>query len=83
MRLVTDFVQLNRYIKRPIHPFPSSNEIMKQIRPTSKCFMKLDAVNGYFQMALDEESSFFDNISLKKRTLQILERTDGPESNQQ
>ena len=58
LRLVTDFTYINRFIKRPIHPFPSSKDIMQGITSDSQVFMKIDAVHGYFQMALDEESSF-------------------------
>ncbi len=65
MRLVTDFTHLNKFIKRPTHPFPSSQEIMKKVKPTSKVFLKLDAVGGYHQMALDEESSYLTTFILK------------------
>ena len=58
VRLVTDFSYINQFISRPVHPFPSSKEILRSVLPESKVFAKLDAVNGYFQMALDEEDSF-------------------------
>ena len=57
VRMVTDFTNLNKSIDRPVHPFPSSAEIMQSIPPDAKFFAKLDAVHGYFQLALDEESS--------------------------
>ena len=44
-------------VKRPVHPFPSTREILQAIPVTAKYFAKLDAVHGYFQLALDEESS--------------------------
>ena len=44
-------------VKRPVHPFPSTREILQAIPVTAKYFAKLDAAHGYFQLALDEESS--------------------------
>ena len=57
VRLVTDYTRLNKFVKRPIHPFLSATEIMQSIPESAKFFEKLDAVHGYFQLALDEESS--------------------------
>ena len=58
VRLVTDFTRLNQFVERAVHPFPSSKEIVRAIPHTAKFFAKLDAVHGYFQLALDEESSY-------------------------
>ena len=55
--LVTDFTRLNKFVQRPTHPFPSTREIIEAIPPEAKLFCKLDAVHGYFQLALDERSS--------------------------
>jgi|GEM_PF-2645699 len=57
VRMVTDFIRLNEHVHRPEHPFPCVSEILKTIPSTAKYFAKFDAVNGYFQIALDEESS--------------------------
>ena len=54
VRLVTDFTALNKFVRRPTHPFPSTQEIIEAIPPDAKLFCKLDAVHGYFQLALDE-----------------------------
>ena len=40
-----------------MHPFPSVNNIVQAIPSSASIFAKFDAVNGYFQIALDEESS--------------------------
>ena len=37
MRLVVDLVQLNKYVKRPTHPFPSPRDIVASIDKNSKC----------------------------------------------
>ena len=57
VRMVTDFTGLNEFVERPVHPFPSVGEIVQSVPSTAKYFAKLDAVHGYFQLALDEESS--------------------------
>ncbi len=57
VRLVTDFQQLNKFVKRPVHPFSSSGEIIRSIPHTAKVFCTLDAVSGYFQIKLSEHSS--------------------------
>ena len=56
LRLVTDFTRLNKFIKRPVHPFPSANKIIQYMPSEAKVFAKLDAVQGYHQVELDEES---------------------------
>ena len=57
VRLVTDYRQINQFIDRPVHPFPSCKDIIRNIKPDSQWFLKFDAVLGYFQIPLDEESS--------------------------
>ena len=56
-RLVTDFSHLNRYVRRPVHPFPSTKEILSSLESGSTWFAKCDALAGYHQIPLDEESS--------------------------
>jgi hypothetical protein len=64
LRLVTDYTHLNRYLKRPIHPFPSAKEMMQGIKADSKVFMKLDAVSGYWQMPVAEEDQHLTTFLL-------------------
>jgi hypothetical protein len=64
VRLVTDYTHLNQFVMRPIHPFPSSLDILQNIHPRSTWFAKLDAVQGYFQIPLDEESSLLTTFLL-------------------
>jgi hypothetical protein len=63
-RLVTDYTRLNQYVKRPIHPFPATLDILQNINPNSKWFAKLDAIHGYFQIPLDTESSYLTTFLL-------------------
>ena len=57
VRLVTDYRQINTFIDRPVHPFPSCRNILRGLKPDSKWFLKFDAIQGYFQIKLDDESS--------------------------
>ena len=57
VRLVVDYRAINKFIDRPVHPFPSPRDVVRGILPSSRYFMKLDAVQGYYQVPLDEESS--------------------------
>ena len=56
VRLVVDFKDINRYILRPVHPFPSTADVLSSVDPTSKWFATLDATKGYWQVPLDEKS---------------------------
>ena len=57
LRLVVDYTGLNHYVKRPVHPFPATKDIISQLPPDAKYFAVLDAVQGYYQIELDEASS--------------------------
>ena len=57
VRLVVDYRGINKHIERPVHPFPSPRDILRGIKPDSKWFLKLDAVQGYYQVPLDKESA--------------------------
>ena len=63
-RLVTDFSPLNKYVKRPVHPFLCVDDTISSIPPTAKCFAKLDCKQGYFQIPLDKESSLLTTMLL-------------------
>ena len=52
VRLVTDYTKLNRFVVRPVHPFPSVSDIILSIPASAACFAKLDATHGYFQIPL-------------------------------
>ena len=54
LQLVTDLLHLNMYVKRPVHPFPSTRDIIAHIMASSRYFAKMDVVQGYFQILLDE-----------------------------
>jgi hypothetical protein len=56
LRFVVDYTGLNRHVKRPEHPFPSPSDLSSSIPSTAKLFVVLDAVKGYWQVELDQES---------------------------
>ena len=56
VRLVADFVHLNKYVKRPVHPFDSPRDILAKIDADAKHFAVFDAKSGYWQIPLDEKS---------------------------
>ena len=55
--MVTDFTKINKFVIRPVHPFLSVEDIVQCIPAGTAFFAKMDAIHGYFQLALDEESS--------------------------
>ena len=57
VRLVSDYMKLNRYVRRPVHPFPLVKEIVQALPARTKYFAKMDALHGYFQLVMDEQSS--------------------------
>ena len=58
VRLITDFSVLSKYIKRPVHPFPCVQDILRSIKSGMTHFCSLDAKQGYFQLQLDPESRY-------------------------
>lgn len=72
VRLVTDYRVLNKAVKRPVHPFSSVPDLIRQIRPTSRWFAKVDAVHGYFQVPLDDESADLTTFLLPSGRFQYL-----------
>jgi hypothetical protein len=47
-----------------VHPFPSPRDAVKNIKPESQWFCSFDALSGYYQIQLDEESSFLTTFLL-------------------
>ena len=56
VRLATYYSKINKFVKRPVHPFPSVADIVRSILAGTTFFAKMDLIHGYFQLALDEES---------------------------
>ncbi|XP_077862565.1 uncharacterized protein LOC144344556 [Saccoglossus kowalevskii] len=56
IRICMDPTKLNKAIRRAHHPTKTIEEIAARM-PNAKLFSKLDARSGYWQIALDEQSS--------------------------
>jgi transposase InsO family protein len=56
IRLCLDPRDLNKAIKRQLHPMPTVDEILSKLGG-AKVFSKLDASSGYWQIKVDDESS--------------------------
>ena len=67
LRLVVDYTGLNRYVKRPVHPFPAKKDIISQLPPDARYFATLDTVQGYHQIELSEERSKLTTFILPSR----------------
>ena len=63
-RIVVDLSCLNKFIKRPTHPFPTGQEIAVGLSSKSRYFCKMDAVQSYWQVGLDEKSSYLTSFLL-------------------
>ena len=57
LRICLDPKDLNKAIRRPKYPIPSIEDILPNLEK-AKVFSVLDAKNGFWQIELDEESSF-------------------------
>ena len=72
MRLVTDYTHLNQFVKRPVHPFPYTKEVLQAILSSATHFAKLNTVHGYFQLALEQSSSFITTFLQPQGKLRYL-----------
>ena len=67
VRLVTDYAHLNKYVKRPVHPFPCTAKILQAILSTATCLAKLD-----FQLALKPKRSLITTFLLSQGKFRYL-----------
>ena len=56
LRFVIDLTLLKKYIARPVHSFPSTDQIQQAIRHNTRFIACIDFPSGYFQLRLDKES---------------------------
>ena len=56
IRMCVDFTRLNRFVKRPVNPQLTPWEVVCKIPRRTKHFAVFDALKGYHQVELDEES---------------------------
>ena len=56
IRICVDLSKLNKFVKRSTHPGASPKEVISDIPPYQKYFSTMDAIKGYWQIALAEKS---------------------------
>ena len=56
LRFVIDFTALKKYVRRPVHSFPSSDQVAQSIRPGTTHIACVDFPSGYFQALLHPDS---------------------------
>ena len=54
VRIVADFRNLNKALKRPVWPTESSGQLLRHIDPDSRVFCSIDARSGYHQIRVDK-----------------------------
>ena len=57
VRVVTDFKNISRNIKKQTHSTKSSSQLLRHIKDSFKYFVTLDMTSGYHQIGIDKESS--------------------------
>ena len=62
-RWVTDFRDLNKALKWPVWGGESSGQLLRHVEPTARYFACFDAISGFHQVRVDEESSKLLNIT--------------------
>ena len=63
IRICGDFTSLNRWIIRPTFDAPTPFQAVRTIPPGMKFFTVIDALKGYHQVLLDDESSAMTTFS--------------------
>jgi hypothetical protein len=56
IRMCVDLTKLNRYVQRPVNPQLTPWEVIRNIPSGTKHYAVFDALKGYHQIDLDEES---------------------------
>ena len=74
IRLCVDLQKLNQYAKCPYYPTRSPSEVVSNIAPSSKFFTTLNAVKGYWQVSLEEESQILTTFITPYGRFKFLQR---------
>merc|ERR1712120_2100 len=63
LRFVIDFTALNKNKKRPVHSFPSSDQVAQAIKSTTTHLACVDFPSGYFQALLHPDSQKYTSFN--------------------
>jgi transposase InsO family protein len=72
MRVCIDYGKLNKFVQRPVHPMRVSKDAIDSIKPDDKYFTTMDAMKGYWQIPLDEESQNLTTFITSKGRFKFL-----------
>ena len=56
LRFVIDFTALNKYVQRPVHSFPLSDQVAQALKASTTHIAAIDFPSGYFQALLHPDS---------------------------
>ena len=56
LRFVINFTALNKYVQRPVHSFPSSDQVAQALKASTTHIATIDFPSGYFQALLHPDS---------------------------
>ena len=56
LQFVINFTALNKYVNRPMHAFPSSDDIARSLKSDTTNMAYIDFPSGYFQALLSKDS---------------------------
>ena len=59
LRFVIDFTALNKYVQRPVHSFPSSDQVAQALKASTTHIAAIDFPSSYFQALLHPDSQNF------------------------
>ena len=71
VRLCTDYRELNKLVKRPVHPFPSTREILLAIPVTAKYFNKVGCSTWILPTSIRRRKLKAHDIPIATRKVQI------------
>ena len=62
--MVMDYKSLNASVDRPVHPLVPASDLVRRMHPDAKFFATLDFKHAYYQVPLDEASSYLTTFLL-------------------
>ena len=60
---VINFTALNKYVNRPVHAFPSSDDIARSLKANTSHMACIDIPSGYFQALLSKHSQGYTDFN--------------------
>ena len=74
---MSDFMNVNKILKRPGYPMEGSGQIMKRLEPNKSFFATLDLSSGYHQSEIAEESRDYFAMILPQGKFSFTELSQG------